>query len=681
MRVTESTKSTCRMSRAAATLLSWVVAGVIGLAVFIIPAPSAFAAGSFSSAAIADKALTYVGRKGGVACADSHKPGDSGGQCRAFVNCIVWMVSGGTMNLGDPNQDYFRPLVAKGTEIKDINALAKGDIVQDGQGTHTFIVVGRVTGNTFDVVDSNHDSQETVMHYHRQVVLDANQRGFRMGTVNGGPSTDGQPFGHLDEVQPAPGGVNLRGWAIDPDTDAPIQVHFYAGDGAAKPGVNPSMALTANASRPDVAQAFPHYSANHGYSGFFPLPSGRHTVCAYGINFPAGGNNPQLGCITVTVDGQPFGHLDEVQPAPGGVNLRGWAIDPDTDAPIQVHFYAGDGAAKPGVNPSMALTANASRPDVAQAFPHYSANHGYSGFFPLPSGRHTVCAYGINFPAGGNNPQLGCITVTVPAPAPEPFAPARGPVALTMGDGCVHSGPCQIIWTQPDLRGGQLAYYEINGARNGRDLPTLHSSSTTTQYAGTQFGSCGATVVQVKAVTKRSDTGALVSGATSMANTVETGCNPPLASITDATLIQQGDHQAIMVTINEPTNGAGTCLVRVNTVAKWTGNCGQNQPGHAPRSRTATILLTERAPSYSLTVTATNSEGSDTSATTTLKNTAAATPTQEISKPPNQPQPTSRKRQEPTQTPDEATGTTGAASPENEYEGNTKSPDLGDRTH
>jgi hypothetical protein len=224
-----------------------LVASVLG-GLLVVAAPNAYAAGGYDNAAIADKALSYVGRQDGAACQDAQKPGDTGGQCRAFVNCIVWMVSGRAQNLG--GRDYFQPfLAAGGTEVRDLDELRKGGIVQDGQGTHTFIIVGRVSGNTFDVVDSNHKYDETVMHYYRTVGLDATNRAFRMGTATG-PPPGGEPFGHLDEVRPVPGGANIRGWAIDPDIDAPIQVHFYGGDGAAKPGVNPSLPLTANASRP-----------------------------------------------------------------------------------------------------------------------------------------------------------------------------------------------------------------------------------------------------------------------------------------------------------------------------------------------------------------------------------------------------------------------------------------------
>ena len=53
----------------------------------------------------------------------------------------------------------------------------------------------------------------------------------------------------------------------------------------------------------------------------------------------------------------------------GGVQLRGWTIDPDVVDPINVHVYV-DGRAV------SVLTANASRPDVGRAYPGYGSNHG-----------------------------------------------------------------------------------------------------------------------------------------------------------------------------------------------------------------------------------------------------------------------------------------------------------------
>jgi hypothetical protein len=164
-----------------------IMVAVPAVTVGVTAAP-ALAVGTYNNSDLADKALTYVGQWGGNACNDAHKPGDSGGQCKAFVNCIVWMVSGHTQNLG--GSDYFQPfLTAGGQEItgQGLDGLRKGDIVQIGQGIHTFIIVSRVSGATFRVVDSNHLYNEQVMTYDRFVRLDSNNRAFRMGRL--GPTT------------------------------------------------------------------------------------------------------------------------------------------------------------------------------------------------------------------------------------------------------------------------------------------------------------------------------------------------------------------------------------------------------------------------------------------------------------------------------------------------------------
>jgi hypothetical protein len=154
---------------------------------------SAHALGSYDNAAIADKALTYWNgingagsAPGATACQDANKPGDSGGQCRAFVNCVVWMVSGHGQNLG--GSDYFTPFTRAGSqEISNVDELRKGDIVQNGQGIHTFIIVSRNSDGRFMVVDSNHANDEKVWYYARAVTLNSTERAFRMGTIRNEP--------------------------------------------------------------------------------------------------------------------------------------------------------------------------------------------------------------------------------------------------------------------------------------------------------------------------------------------------------------------------------------------------------------------------------------------------------------------------------------------------------------
>lgn len=84
--------------------------------------------------------------------------------------------------------------------------------------------------------------------------------------------------------------------------------------------------------------------------------------------------------------------------------MSGWALDPDTASPIEVHAYA-DGVGR-------AFSADVIRPDVGAAY-RLGDNHGFSNLVPLASGAHRVCVYAIDS-AGGNNPLLGCRDVVVP---------------------------------------------------------------------------------------------------------------------------------------------------------------------------------------------------------------------------------------------------------------------------
>ena len=208
------------------------------------------------------------------------------------------------------------------------------------------------------------------------------------------------PFGSLDLAGPAPGAV--AGWAIDPETSAPIAVHVYV-DGVGS-------AITADGSRPDVDAAF-GYGDLHGFFTSIPVTGGTHAVCVYAINAVGTlGANAGLGCRTVTVPtGPPIGSLDVAYAAPGKVVVGGWAIDPDTADPIAVHVYVDSIGA--------AFTASGYRGDIASFFGPYGGNHAFNGAVTVPPGSHTVCAYGINV-GGGANSTIGCRSVTVPTGSP-----------------------------------------------------------------------------------------------------------------------------------------------------------------------------------------------------------------------------------------------------------------------
>ncbi len=204
----------------------------------------------------------------------------------------------------------------------------------------------------------------------------------------------GAPFGSVDLVRAGPGTVRVAGWVLDPDSSDPTDVHVYIGD--------TGHAVRADLSRSDIGTIYPGYGVVHGFDAVLPAPSGWHNVCIYGIDVGPG-ENRLLGCRNVLVGGDPFGSVDFVRVVAGQVSIGGWAIDPDTADPIDVHVYV-DSSGR-------AFTANGSRPDVAAAFPGYGANHGFAASFPIASGTHQVCIYAIDQGLGENR-LLACRTVT-----------------------------------------------------------------------------------------------------------------------------------------------------------------------------------------------------------------------------------------------------------------------------
>ncbi|AMM21698.1 hypothetical protein AX769_18025 [Frondihabitans sp. PAMC 28766] len=216
------------------------------------------------------------------------------------------------------------------------------------------------------------------------------------------PASLQSPKGSVDEVSTVPGGIEVRGWAIDPNSTGSIGVAVYLG---AK-GYN----LKANLSRPDVATQYPADGALHGFDAVIPAAEGAYKVCVYGINVGAGSNDLLSQCGTGTSAGStPIGGLDSVSSTPKTVTLKGWALDGDTSSPIHVAVYV-DGKG------TMA-TANAARADVGARFPNYGSNHGFSVTLSEKQGTHSVCAYAINVGAAASNPRLGvCRTVVVNQP-------------------------------------------------------------------------------------------------------------------------------------------------------------------------------------------------------------------------------------------------------------------------
>ncbi|MBO9555487.1 hypothetical protein [Cellulomonas sp.] len=218
-----------------------------------------------------------------------------------------------------------------------------------------------------------------------------------------GPTTQRSPIGALDAATGGPTTVTVSGWALDPDTTASVSVHVFVDGG---------WAGAANAANPraDVGAAYGKGDL-HGYQITVPSPAGTHRVCATAVD-ATGGMNTDLGCRTATVVNKPpLGVMDSLSVNGSEVTMSGWAFDPDTTAPIGVHFYVDGGWAG-------AVDAAASRPDVGAVYRN-GDNHGYSLTLTVAPGTHSVCAYGIDS-SGGPNPAIACRTFTTATVVQKP---------------------------------------------------------------------------------------------------------------------------------------------------------------------------------------------------------------------------------------------------------------------
>ncbi|MEN1976821.1 hypothetical protein AAHH18_16985, partial [Cellulomonas sp. P4] len=224
------------------------------------------------------------------------------------------------------------------------------------------------------------------------------------------------PVGVVERLSTTPEGVTLSGWALDPDTTAPVQVHVHV-DGKAVRSVK------ADLDRPDVERAY-GLGAAHGFNASVAVTGGKHEVCVYAINQPTGPAT-RLTCRTVEVGNVPVGRVDALTAGADSVTVRGWALDADTRDPISVHVHV-DG------KPVRSVRAETYRADIDRAY-GLGPNHGFSAEVPVAQGKHEVCVYAINVPSGPHK-RLTCRTVTVSNDKPlgrlDVVRPAAGGVRV-----------------------------------------------------------------------------------------------------------------------------------------------------------------------------------------------------------------------------------------------------------
>ena len=255
----------------------------------------------------------------------------------------------------------------------------------------------------------------------------------------------GSPLGNFEAAGIKDGSAQLSGWVLDPDVSAPIAVHAY---------VNGQWggSYMADKQRDDVARSYPGYGSAHGFSIALKLPVGTSDVCLYGID-SGGGANASLGCKVVsTASGPPIGNIDGSRVSGSKVTISGWALDPDTPDPIDVHLYVDGGWGG-------ATTALNDRTDVAAAYLGYGSRHGFSMDVAIPGGTSTVCAYGINV-RSGYNALISCVQVK--RPSGPPFGNFES--ASVNPDGGVILGGWAI---DPDTTGPVPLHVYLNGQWGG----------------------------------------------------------------------------------------------------------------------------------------------------------------------------------------------------------------------
>ncbi|MBL8778924.1 MAG: hypothetical protein JNK12_23550 [Acidimicrobiales bacterium] len=206
-------------------------------------------------------------------------------------------------------------------------------------------------------------------------------------------------LGSIGLADQGPGGLYLDGWAVQPGGRGPADVDVYV-DG----GDEPWATMTdVDLPREDL-ELVRGFGADHGFAQVVtgpPLAEGERSVCLRVAGVP--GDDAEIGCAAVTVRSEPWVEIVSAEPVADGVQLIGWAIDPDTADPTQV-VASVDG----GPEVDLGLVAN-ERGDVNGTHPGYGPFHGFDLILPAGPGPHQVCAVGVR--PDGSRGRATCVDV------------------------------------------------------------------------------------------------------------------------------------------------------------------------------------------------------------------------------------------------------------------------------
>lgn len=208
------------------------------------------------------------------------------------------------------------------------------------------------------------------------------------------PTAD--PDGQIKDLWTTPGKISAWGWAADPETSEPIDLHVRV-DGTQWHVIHADSPYQA------MPSLMPGVGLNHGFGMVLSVAPGPHEICIWAKNFGEG-NDKRLTCQNVTVpSGSPSGEIKDLWGVPGGFRMWGWAADPETSGPVDLHVRV-DGTQWHVVRADAPYSA------MPQLLPGVGINHGFGAWLAAAPGNHEICTWIKNIGTGSDR-FLGCKVV------------------------------------------------------------------------------------------------------------------------------------------------------------------------------------------------------------------------------------------------------------------------------
>ncbi|MGN6609530.1 MAG: fibronectin type III domain-containing protein, partial [Jatrophihabitans sp.] len=385
----------------------------------------------------------------------------------------------------------------------------------------------------------------------------------------------GSPWGTLAPVSWRLGSLQLHGYAIDPDTTAPIRVAVTV-DGRV------AGAVTAGNWLGWLTGPYRAYGGHHGYATSVNVPDGQHTVCTVARNVRAG-RDTTLRCVTVSGRNDPVGRLTAAHTA-AGIVVSGWALDPNVTAPVQL---------RPTLD-GMPVTPQTAAAPATGLPAWWSANgsaHAYSFTVPTDRFAHRVCVTVVNVGPGVDT-LLGCRSLAPYVTVPD--APQQLQVTNT-GTGTITAG-----WAAPDFDGGA----PVTGYRVSID----DTAPQTVPVTPTAF-----TVVNLLPNTAHTISVAAVNSIGAGPATTVQGTTAAALAAAPQALTAKATATSVTLTWQAPSSTGGVPVTGYVLTSP-----GRSPVSLAATTRSTTIGSLACSTTYAVTLAATNVVGTGASATTNV---------------------------------------------------------------